>query len=267
MMSWAFSLLALAAAAAAPPAPAKARWVVDWGEQRCSLIRETGGPAPATLMVRTVPGAGQSELWLFDPSWKAKTFRESGHVDIDLDPSGFRVSQYAMPILFRGTRGIAITNLDEQFLKNLPVSSQVKVGRGGEKRAAVPIPNAARAVASLRACEADALREWGFDPEVIQSLRHGPKPINGPVEWFSARDYPYEAVRARITGSVLARLVVGVDGRISECVLVERSASPLLNSTTCKILVQRGRYEPALSASGDPVRAMTSVRIYWRLPG
>jgi hypothetical protein len=172
-----------------------------------------------------------------------------------------------MPILFRGTRGIAITNLDEQFLRNLPGSSRMRVGRRGGQLAEVALPGVARAVASLRACEADALRDWGFDPQVIQSLRHGPKPIDGPVEWFSARDYPYEAIRARITGSVLARLVVGVDGRISECVLVEKSASALLNSTTCKILLQRGRYQPAVSAAGDPVRAMTSVRIYWRLPG
>lgn len=80
------------------PAPAKPKWVVDWGEQRCSLVRETGGPASVSLMIRTVPGAGQAELWLLDPKWTGPTFSRFEQVDVSLQPSGYRAAQYALSV-------------------------------------------------------------------------------------------------------------------------------------------------------------------------
>ncbi|HEX6375170.1 MAG TPA: energy transducer TonB [Allosphingosinicella sp.] len=253
-------------AAAAAPAPAAPRWVVDWGEQRCSLVRETGGPASLSLMVRTVPGAGQAELWMLDPKWKSPTFAKFEKVEVSLQPSGFSASQYALTVRFKGQGGVAVTNLDEGFVKNLAGAKGLRIERGRRRLADVPLPGSARAVEALRACEAAVLRDWGFDPEVIQSLSRTPRAVNGPAQWFSDRDYPYEAVRNRISGSVLTRLVIGADGRVAECIIVEGSGEILLDRTTCDLLVRRGRYEPALTATGQPVRAMSSVRIHWRLP-
>jgi TonB family protein len=260
--------LAAAAASAAPsaPSPRPGKWVVDWGDQRCSLIRETGGEAPLSLMVRTVPGAGQAELWLFDPKWSGPTFTEFEKVDVSLEPSGFRAAQYAISVRFRGLKGLAVTSLDHGFLKNLAGSSSLRIDRGRRRLADIRLPGSARAFASLQACEATVLRDWGFDPVVMASLSRTPRPVVEPARWFSAADYPMEAVRARLAGSVLTRLIIGADGRVTECLVVEGSGLPLLDRVTCQLLVRRGRYEPALTAAGEPIRAMSSVRIHWRLP-
>jgi TonB family protein len=267
LISNALTLVA-AAAAAVPSAPSArpGKWVVDWGDQRCSLIRETGGEAPVTLMIRTVPGAGQAELWLFDPKWKGPTFTGFEQVDVSLQPTGFSATQYALSVRFKGEKGLAVTSLDEGFLRNLAGAAAVRIERGRRQLAEVRLPGSARAVASLQACEAAVLRDWGFDPAVMASLSRTPKPVVEPARWFNASDYPMEAVRARISGSVLTRLVIAPDGRVAECLIVESSSAPVLDRVTCELLVRRGRYEPALTAAGEPVRAMSSVRIHWRLP-
>jgi TonB family protein len=261
--------LALVAAAslAAPSTPSArpGKWVVDWGEQRCSLIRETGGEAPVTLMVRTVPGAGQAELWLFDPKWAGPDFTGFEEVDVSLQPSGFRGTESALSVRFRGLKGIAVTSLDEAFLKKLGGSAKLRIDRGRRTLADIRLPGSARAFASLQACEATVLRDWGFDPEVMASLSRTPRPVVEPARWFSAADYPMQAVRARLAGSVLTRLIIGADGRVAECFVVEGSGAPVLDRRTCELLLRRGRYEPALTASGEPVRAMSSVRIHWVL--
>lgn len=269
-IAWLIGLAAAVPAAtpAATGAAARsaAKWVVDWGEQRCSLIRQTGGEASPTLMVRTVPGAGQAELWLLDPNWTGPHFVGFQRVELGLQPSGFRAADYAISVRFKGQQGIGITNLEEGFLDELPGTTRLIVRRGKRTLAEVPLPGSARAVDALRACEAEILRDWGLDPKVIQSLQRRPTPVRRPALWFNSTDYPRAAVQMRQTGSVLTRMTVGTDGRVSECVIVESSGHALLDRRTCELLVNRGRYKPALTAAGEPIRAMTSVRIHWRLP-
>lgn len=270
MIPFFYSLLAAAAAASAPAAapskPAPGRWIVDWGEQRCSLVRDTGGDAPVSLMVRTVPGAGQAELWLLDPKWRGPVFSRWKPFEISLQPSGFRVTAQALSVRYRGQNGIAVTNVDEGFLKALPGSALVRIENGKRTVAEVDLPASARAVAALRECEATVLRDWGLDPAVIASLRQGPQPIDDIPGRFRDDDYPMEAVRARQSGSVLVRLMVGADGRIGECVVVESSGAAVLDQRTCHVLLRRARYRPALDASGAPTRALAALRVHWLLP-
>ena len=268
MIAWLAGLLASMAAPAPAPAPASAapRWVVDWGQNRCSLVRETGGADSLSLMVRTVPGAGLAELWLLNPRWKGPVLTALKPVDVSLAPTGFRAAQYPLAILFNGQRGLAVTNLDPGLLRNLAGAHALRIEQGGRSLVEVPLPGSAKAASALRACEAAVLRDWGFDAEVIQSLSRVPEPIDGPAQWFSDRDYPFEAVRKRISGSVLTRLVISSEGRVAECIVIEGSGEILLDRTTCDLLMKRGRYRPALTAAGQPVRAMSSVRIVWRLP-
>jgi TonB family protein len=256
----------LAAAAIPAQAPAPARWVVDWGDQRCSLVRETGGPDSRTLMVRTVPGAGKAELWLFDPKWAGPTSLRFKNVDVGLEPSGFQVSEPAVSVRFRGQDGLAVTNLDESFIKNLAGAGSVRIDHAGRRLAEVPVPTSARAVASLNQCEDAVMRDWGFDPEVMRSLSRPAAAVGGAAKWLSDADYPLAALRAGQRGSVLTRLVVGVDGRAAQCEVVEGSGFPVLDKRTCDILMDRVPYQAALDAAGQPVRGMTSIRIVWRLP-
>lgn len=83
---------------------------------------------------------------------------------------------------------------------------------------------------------------------------------------FSDRDYPLEAVRNKEQGAVTFRLDVGSDGRPAGCAVTSSSGSALLDSTTCRLLRERARFEPARDSSGKAVADSVHGRIVWRLP-
>jgi TonB family protein len=84
------------------------------------------------------------------------------------------------------------------------------------------------------------------------------------VVWDS--DYPDEAIRKEEEGTVAFRLDVGSDGKPTACAVVESSGSAMLDSTTCRIMMERPRFQPARDANGKPVADQIASRITWRLP-
>ena len=84
--------------------------------------------------------------------------------------------------------------------------------------------------------------------------------------YFSVDDYPAEALRFHQEGTVGVGLVIGPDGRISDCTIADSSGSPSLDNATCRILRSRARYIPARDFDGEPTRGRDMGRVSWRLP-
>jgi protein TonB len=76
---------------------------------------------------------------------------------------------------------------------------------------------------------------------------------------FTSRDYPREASRAGIEGTTVARLTIGTDGRVSQCVVRASSGSEPLDRATCGIILQRFRFEPARDSRGE----VTTDTVEW----
>lgn len=83
---------------------------------------------------------------------------------------------------------------------------------------------------------------------------------------FSDEDYPIAAVRAHEQGTVQFRISVGADGSPTLCRVIASSGSATLDETTCRLLMERARFEPARDAKGKPVPDTVTARIVWRLP-
>ncbi len=79
------------------------------------------------------------------------------------------------------------------------------------------------------------------------------------------RDYPADASRARITGSVTATLDIAPDGRVSDCRITRSSGNASLDRTTCTLIEQRFRFEPARDTEGKPVAGVAGWRQDWWL--
>jgi TonB family protein len=92
------------------------------------------------------------------------------------------------------------------------------------------------------------------------------KPIVELYTLFSTDDYPAEAIANGEQGTVAFDLSIGLDGRVSDCLITSSSGSPVLDATSCQLLVERARFEPATDASGKPVVDSHTSRIVWRLP-
>lgn len=91
-------------------------------------------------------------------------------------------------------------------------------------------------------------------------------PVTDPVKIAgdirSASDYPAPegGRQTRFGQSVTIYMTVGVDGRASNCRVVEPSNDPVADRITCQLAVERFRFEPARDASGNPVPAIYGWR-------
>jgi TonB family protein len=82
---------------------------------------------------------------------------------------------------------------------------------------------------------------------------------------ISNDDYPAEALRNRVEGTVGFQLLVGADGRVTGCNIIQSSGSAILDSTTCRLISTRARFSPARNQQGRPVADKVVGRIVWRI--
>jgi periplasmic protein TonB len=86
----------------------------------------------------------------------------------------------------------------------------------------------------------------------------------GGVGSITDDDYPPDAVRNEESGVTTASYVIGTDGKVESCEASGASAS--LDSQTCKLIMKRFKFKPALDENGSPISEKRTQRIRWNLP-
>jgi hypothetical protein len=280
------SSFALAAASAAlaiqsvstvPPASAPLKpsspWVVDYADKMCILQRAFGAGADrVTVGFKPAPAGTSMTVLLLTPGNRSTV--TSGGARLTFDGQTAANSRYIEgpvrgPKKFRvapeGTR-IAAIDLKREQLAALPSVKQLRIEAGGVNVLVAPdqLPAALKA---LSLCEADLLQSWGMDPKVIADIAEYPA-IDAPSQssFFSPSDYPIEAIAAGFQGLAGARVLVGADGKVNECSIIEPSGSTEIDAQTCSIIKSRFRYKPAHLRNGEKVASFTYARIRWELP-
>jgi protein TonB len=88
-----------------------------------------------------------------------------------------------------------------------------------------------------------------------------------PPRWLRGRlrdsDYPRGLGEAGVRGRVGVRYVVETDGRVTNCSVTRSSGSALLDDTTCALIEQRFRYDPARDRYGRPIRSNLIESYEW----
>jgi TonB family protein len=254
--------MAPAAKAAPPPV---GRWLVDWGQNQCSLIREAGGVPGAGIALQLVPGTDTFDIVVVDESWKAFPIKNGDEVTVHLD-TGTPVSAKARRL--RGTERLAIvtTSIDREFIDSYAKAGSITIKAKNKTIAHMPLPGAGRAVEALHACERDILKEWKVDTAAHASLQSRAKGKKTLVSYVSDDDYPPKAMANNEQGTSVIRLTIEPDGKPSACGIVSSSGSRELDLYSCAIFVRRAQYEPAIGANGSAVRSVLITRLTWRLP-
>jgi protein TonB len=87
------------------------------------------------------------------------------------------------------------------------------------------------------------------------------------AQWISGglrdSDYPPNALRERLGGTVSIRFTVLTSGRIADCRVVRSSGNGSLDSTTCRLLTERLRFRPATNAVGQPIESRLGSDYTW----
>jgi periplasmic protein TonB len=81
------------------------------------------------------------------------------------------------------------------------------------------------------------------------------------------RDYPGEARRAKLGGTVTVAFTVQPNGRATGCSVARSSGVASLDATTCRLVEKRFRYTPARDAAGNAVAEKRGWRQRWWLEG
>lgn len=83
---------------------------------------------------------------------------------------------------------------------------------------------------------------------------------------FTADDYPSQSLRDGEQGTVRVRLTINRLGMPRQCTIEQSSGYRRLDEATCRILLERARFEPAVNEAGEVVQGFYTVPpIRWQL--
>jgi TonB family protein len=94
----------------------------------------------------------------------------------------------------------------------------------------------------------------------------GATPRGNPAAWITQADYPRAAIRESMSGLVRFRVMVGPDGRVTDCFITRSSGHDLLDHQTCSQLSSRARFNPATDSDGQPARGTWAATFRWNPP-
>jgi protein TonB len=95
----------------------------------------------------------------------------------------------------------------------------------------------------------------------------GVRPSNSPSSWISNDDYPARPLRDEAEGTERYRVIVGTNGRVSSCELIRSTGNTDLDSTTCRLITRRARFEAATDENGAKVLGSYTGTVKWDIPG
>ena len=104
------------------------------------------------------------------------------------------------------------------------------------------------------------LRLWGRDQLTYNAAMC-------VTELLSNADYPADARRNREQGLVRFRIVIGTDGRVSDCTVTGSSGHATLDAATCALARERFRFVPGRDELNLPTSSLGDYVMIWRLPG
>lgn len=272
------SLAAVAAASAAWPAgaaPGFEPWarVGDWQLRVampgvCQAVREYTSESRVFV---TDYGPEGASIGVVNRAWSMQTPTPYG---LSLVQGGVRQVFAADARPFGHGSGMSADDGD-RFLAQLEAGGTVEVtGPDGILLERLDLNGLALALAPLERCTRETSTA-AYSPSVASPPPPPPAPRGkvGPARpqgrlpsLFSSDDYPAAAVRAGEEGAVGFRLDIGRDGRIAACTVIASSGSAVLDSTTCRLIEMRARFEPARDHQGKPTGDSVSGQIVWRLP-
>ena len=206
------AFVAIALDGARPGAPAG-----NGGSRRVDSLVTLFGRTPRSAMfiaLETTPGSGLIRLVVADPAGTTVQQRNSASLLSSRRPwPGNGAAIAARP------GGVELNGIDQTFLR---FARPARSGwRDGKTPLRLQLSGASAAIRALRDCEEETLRQWGVDIAARSALSRLPKPAGaGAIEWFRWQDYPDEAVRARASGTVVARVAVDPAGSVSNCTVV-----------------------------------------------
>jgi TonB family protein len=289
--------LPLVAAAALLVAPAA--YAREWGEaggwnigessdgESCGAVMEYEGKGETNLIFLHYVD-GRIVLGATNTGWSAEKEKEYELVYVLNGKSYSGGKSFGLGERYEIRKGF-VTAMEPSFEADFAAGSGLQVYLGGTLVDNLSLNGTGAAVARVRQCVAHlrgikqaAERErqrWAHIPDdpfkptpsanstprqaTSGTLAQPPKFLFGTITDY---DYPAEARRKGMAGTVGITLIVERDARISKCTITASSGHELLDEETCKIAARRLHFAAARDGAGNTIQGSFSRTITWRLP-
>lgn len=116
---------------------------------------------------------------------------------------------------------------------------------------------------ALRQCTDDLVKSWGYDPTVLAKMTKAPEAVGANPSWLTSNDYPTGALKRGQSGRLIVRLDVDATGKAQGCRVLYRVASDEFANLTCKLILKRAKFTPALDEFGKPIKSYYIRTINW----
>lgn len=259
------------------------KWEMKYNPDSCQLLARFGADPDSVIFVLT----REQPSDYFDLELYGKALSDSGigvPVELTLGPNGPPVKRDGVALTMSGGDKlpvIRITGLRIDGMRDVknpaampvltPASeaqvTEIAFRKLGGKRYKLLTGSMAAPLAAMRACTTDLVKTWGYDPAVEERLTRPATPINSPARWLGTNDFPDKSWMAGHNGIVRFRLDVDSAGLPSGCRVLYRTNPDEFADLSCKLLLQRARFSPALDAAGKPVKSYYINTIRWVASG
>lgn len=102
-------------------------------------------------------------------------------------------------------------------------------------------------------------------PSSLNLAMHPARVVNATA-WVTPNDYPPVSIERGEAGTAKVELHVTAEGKVDGCNVQQSTGSPLLDATTCAVIRQRARYEPATDRNGHVTASTDTRTINWAIP-
>ncbi len=143
---------------------------------------------------------------------------------------------------------IAVPEPEGKLKIQSPVVAATKAGSGHEKSAGASAEPGPGSGSGGEGSGTGSGRSG--DGSGAGGILSGPRHKSGAI---TRKDLPREVWRANGRGQVVVHFTVEADGRVSQCRVRQSSGYPALDATTCQLIEQRFRFEPARDTRGKAV--------------
>lgn len=258
-------------------------WVLDYGEDNCALRRAYADEDGRTVFVdmsQVSPGA-----FVTFTVYSEDVARTPEEVRYRFEPDEENTDAfYAFALDFgESMRGVRFTgdllrkdDRPDDYEDYLEIPQEVLQQREAEVNAMVVLEgfehsirlrtgSLAAPMQAMRTCMDDLLAQLGVDPEVNRTLSRPARPKNNiSISQNLGADFPRAMIRDRESATMQVRLVINPEGRVSDCRFIGIIGPPDYGEAACDSLASYARFDPALSANGEPVTSAWSTDLsYW----
>lgn len=283
--------LSLVPLAAMPVSPASAKpveiapstpWNADYGEGRCRLTRLFGeGESRHLLFIDQYGPSEAFGLTVAGPAYRRFGNRQRTALRFYDSQRPHRTEPYTGEVDGFGT-GVIYSNVslehgtdheeDEEASASLP---QLDIRFADQARFVGLLQRASevrlmtgplgKAFAELNKCTQGLVNSWGVDAAAHLAATRAPRWTNqdAVVRRIQA-NYPRSALGAGQQGIVRMRVIIDQAGAVEQCTLLNVTQADKLQSPACEAM-REARFEPALDASGQPMRSFMTTSIAYQI--